>query len=146
MATGVEMVGVRADLAGGRTPRDCWQHISRTRIEPLSVQRGVHEPAAVSVWFVQALAALSLGTEVFVAPSGVGFLPWFVFHLPAGPEGLARYYRSLTIRSMLISDGSRCLSCHTGEHALTATAFDLAAVAVGVAPDAEPGAAADGGA
>ena len=141
MAINVEMVGVHADLAGGRTPRDCWRHFSLTRIEPLSVQRGVREPAAVSAWFVQALAALSLGTEVFVAPSGVGFLPWFVFHLPAGPGGLAKYYRSLTIRSMLISDGSRCLSCHTGEHARTATAFELAAVAVGVAQDA----AADGG-
>ena len=146
MVSGVEMVGVSADLAGGRTPIDCWRHVGRTRIEPVSVLRGADESAVVCTWCVGALAELSLGVEVFVAPSGVGFLPWFVFRLPGGAEGLARYYRSLSIRSMLVSDGSRCLSCHSGEHAHTAKVFDLAAVAVGRAPDAEPGAAADGGA
>ena len=143
------MVGVRPDLAGGRTPIDCWRHVGRTRIEPVSVLRGADESAVVSAWYVGALAELSLGVEVFVAPSGVGFLPWFVFRLPGGQkgwaEGLARYYRSLSIRSMLVSDGSRCLSCHTSEHAHTAKVFDLAAVAVGSAPDAEPGAAANRG-
>lgn len=139
MASGVDMVGIRAELAGGRTPLDCWRYFARTRIEPLSVQRSGHEPAAVTRWFVDALAAISLGAEVFVAPSGVGFLPWFVFRLPDGPDGLARYYRSLTIRSLLVSDGYQCLSFHTGEHTRTATVFDLAAVVVSESPDAEPG-------
>jgi hypothetical protein len=139
VAQRVDMVGVRADLAGGRTPFDCWRHVPRVPVDPMGVRRAEFDPGKVSEWFVEHLAKLHVGTELFVAPSGVGFLPWFVFRLPSGPAGLARCFRSLSVRAMLVADGRQCLSFHMGEHACTAKVFDLAAVAVSGGTDAEPG-------
>ena len=53
--------------------------------------------------------------------SVVGRLPWFEFRVAGSPTDLAEYYLSLSIRSMLVSDGARCVWHHTGDNVTVGT-------------------------